>query len=150
DVVTHDEDDVGLLDCGHWGSSSRCVLGQCAPPGPSQERRPLRPTTHALPEKFMREMPLSERGGLVRTRLALERTLLAWLRTAIAMITFGFTLFKAVEYAHQLGLKRTEGLLGTHSFARIMIVLGLLALILATIQHIRHARTLRQLDAELP
>ena len=76
--------------------------------------------------------------------------MMAWLRTAIAMITFGFTLFKAVQYARQLGLKRTEGVLGPGAFALIMIVLGLLALILATIQHIRHARTLRQLDAELP
>jgi putative membrane protein len=75
--------------------------------------------------------------------------MMAWLRTAIAMITFGFTLFKAVQYARQLGLKRTEGMLGPGSFALIMIVLGLLALIVATIQHIRRARTLRQLDAEL-
>jgi putative membrane protein len=94
--------------------------------------------------------PLPERAALVRTRLALERTLMAWLRTAIAMITFGFTLFKAIEYAHQLGLKPTGGLLGVTSFALIMIGMGLIALMLATIQHIRYAQAMRRLDVELP
>jgi putative membrane protein len=99
----------------------------------------------------MQELPpISERAALVRTRLALERTLMAWLRTAIAMITFGFTLFKALEFARELGLKQAHHLFGTSSFALLMMAMGLTALVLATIQHIRHAQGLRQLDPELP
>ncbi|HLN49797.1 MAG TPA: DUF202 domain-containing protein [Steroidobacteraceae bacterium] len=30
--------------------------------------------------------------GWIRTRMALERTLMAWLRTAVALIGFGFTI----------------------------------------------------------
>jgi putative membrane protein len=98
----------------------------------------------------MTELPLSERAALIRTRLALERNLMAWTRTAISLISFGFTLFKALEYAHTLGIKRTGGLLGASGFALLMIVMGLVALVLATIQHVRHARTLQALDPELP
>src|SRR5215468_9501284 len=99
----------------------------------------------------MKELPpLIERAALVRTRLALERTLMAWLRTAISMITFGFTLYKAVQYAHEIGLKRTGALFGTRSFALAMISMGLVALILATAQHIHRARLMRELDVELP
>jgi putative membrane protein len=94
--------------------------------------------------------PQSQRAALVRTRLALERTLMAWLRTAISMITFGFTLFKAAEYLDELGVRRSQGLFGVRSFALSMICIGLLALLLATLQNLRHARTLRRLDAELP
>jgi putative membrane protein len=93
--------------------------------------------------------PLAERAALARTRLALERTLMAWLRTAISMITFGFTLFKAMEYARELGLKASHELFGTSSFAVVMMIMGLASLILATIQHLRHARTIRTLDAEM-
>jgi putative membrane protein len=94
--------------------------------------------------------PLSQRAALVRTRLALERTLMAWLRTAISMITFGFTLFKAIQYAHELGVKQTNDLFGASSFALLMISMGLVALVMATVQHLRHASSLRKLDAELP
>ena len=34
----------------------------------------------------------------VRTRLSLERTLLSWVRTAIALLGFGFTIAKFFEY----------------------------------------------------
>src|SRR5262244_2545509 len=98
----------------------------------------------------MKELPLSDRAALVRTRLSLARPLMAWLRTAIAMITFGFTLYKAIQYARQLGVRRTGALLSASSFALIMIIVGLIALIAATIQHIRYARGMRAMDAELP
>jgi putative membrane protein len=94
--------------------------------------------------------PLAERATLIRTRLALERTLMAWLRTAISMITFGFTLFKAIQYAHELGIKSTGDVLSVNVFALALIGIGLVALALATVQHLRHARTLRNLDSELP
>jgi putative membrane protein len=97
----------------------------------------------------MNALPLSERATLERTRMALERTLMAWLRTAISMITFGFTLFKATEYAHELGLRRTGHLLGASWFALMLICMGLAALILAMVQHIRRARAMREMDAEL-
>ena len=32
-----------------------------------------------------------------RTRMAAERTLMAWVRTALSMISFGFTIYKFLE-----------------------------------------------------
>jgi putative membrane protein len=34
----------------------------------------------------------------INTRLALERTMMAWLRTAVSMIGFGFTMFQVMEH----------------------------------------------------
>jgi len=42
--------------------------------------------------------------GWIRTRMALERTLMAWLRTGVALIGFGFTI---VQFFQRL--RETEG-----------------------------------------
>src|SRR5690349_9354563 len=92
---------------------------------------------------------LTQRAALARTRLALDRTLMAWLRTAIALITFGFTLSKAADYARALGIEPAGALLGVNPFALIMVIVGVFAVLLATVEHIRHARTLQKLDVRL-
>src|SRR5262245_22390167 len=86
----------------------------------------------------------SELLTLERTRLAYERTQLAWIRTATSLIAFGFTVYKFFQYEHE----RTAGehpkrLLGAREFAILMIGIGLLALLLSTIDHVRGVRTLR-------
>jgi putative membrane protein len=69
-----------------------------------------------------------------RTLLAHERTLMAWIRTSISMISFGFTIYKIFEERS----KTPEGqnsLLTPRVVGMIMISFGLLALLLAQIQH---------------
>lgn len=79
-----------------------------------------------------------------RTRLAYERTLMAWVRTATALISFGFTIFKFFEYLHQSGAaERPPQFMGARQFAMMMIGTGLVALVLATIQHVQSLRALR-------
>ena len=75
-----------------------------------------------------------------RTRLAHERTLMAWVRTATSMISFGFTIAKLVPNRDN---GRESGILDTHTFASIMIGVALVALTFAVIQHRREMRTLR-------
>jgi len=68
-----------------------------------------------------------------RTIMAHERTLMAWVRTSISMITFGFTIYKIFEEA-----SRKPGgsqLLSPRVVGMIMISFGLLALVLAQVQH---------------
>ena len=79
-----------------------------------------------------------------RTRLAHERTLIAWLRTALSMISFGFTIYKFFQYEIGKGAPAaTERLLSPRGFALVMIGTGLVALLMSTIQHREGMKRLR-------
>jgi len=79
-----------------------------------------------------------------RTLLAHERTLMAWVRTAASLISFGFTIYKFFEGMHQAGqIKGATHLLGSRNFGFLMISIGLVALIMASIQHRQDTRELK-------
>ncbi len=83
-----------------------------------------------------------------RTRLAYERTLMAWIRTATSLITFGFTIYKFFQIELSRGVSPRSGrLIGPTQFALFMIVIGLVSLLLATLEH---RRDLNALNAEYP
>jgi putative membrane protein len=63
----------------------------------------------------------------LRTRFALERTLMAWLRTATSLIAFGFTIFQFFEW-----LRKSDGAVA-HSAAPRYIGMVLLAAGIATL-----------------
>lgn len=79
-----------------------------------------------------------------RTRLALERTLMAWIRTSAALISLGFGIHTFLEGFDQIttGAGR-DRLFGSRHFALLMIVIALLALSAATLQHRREIRELQ-------
>ncbi len=82
--------------------------------------------------------------ALERTYLAHERTLMAWTRTATSLITFGFTLYKFFEYLHERGEAiRVHQVVGARSFGLIMIGIGVLTLIVASLQHQVQMRRLK-------
>src|SRR4030095_15467170 len=86
-----------------------------------------------------------------RTRLAYERTLMAWVRTGTSLITFGFTIYKFFEEFHKAGqVAQTGGPIGAREFGIIMISIGVVAVLLATIQHVIVMHKLRAQDPELP
>ena len=78
-----------------------------------------------------------------RTRLAHERTLIAWLRTALSMISFGFTIYKFFQFEISKGEAQAGRLLTPRGFALIMIGTGLVALLMSTIQHRQGMKRLR-------
>jgi putative membrane protein len=82
-----------------------------------------------------------------RTRLAYERTLMAWIRTATSLITFGFSIYKFFQI--ELANKGPEisHLIGPREFALLMIFIGLVSLLLATLEH---RRNLTVLNAQYP
>jgi putative membrane protein len=83
-------------------------------------------------------MLAEDRTGLAfeRTSMANDRTLMAWTRTSLSMISFGFTVFKFMEYMHQEGrqtvLKTEEG---AENFGMSLISIGIISLVIACIQY---------------
>jgi putative membrane protein len=74
-----------------------------------------------------------------RTRLASERNMMAWIRTATSLISFGFTVYKFFEFeAGKSTPAATGSVLSPRVFALIMIGTGLVALLLSTIEHRRN------------
>jgi putative membrane protein len=79
-----------------------------------------------------------------RTRLAYERTLMAWVRTAASMISFGFTIYKFFQFELKDRPIPQDAVLGPRGFGLIMIVIGLAALLLSTVQHRHSMQLMRQ------
>jgi len=80
-----------------------------------------------------------------RNRDAAERTLMAWIRTSLSLISFGFGLDKIVG-----AIDRATGSQGPRpgvvAVALAFIVTGILSLALATRQHLRELRRLSGAD----
>jgi len=81
-----------------------------------------------------------------RTRLAQDNAVLAWIRTATSLITFGFTVYKFFQIELQ-GRDRTSQLFGPRGFGLTMISLGLLSILLGTFEH---RRAMKELKAQYP
>jgi putative membrane protein len=69
-----------------------------------------------------------------RTVLAENRTLMAWIRTAISLISFGFTIYK---FFHEISENPgpTHRLLSPRKVGMLMIGLGILTLIWGLLEH---------------
>jgi putative membrane protein len=81
-----------------------------------------------------------------RTRLAVERNMMAWIRTATSLISFGFTVYKFFQFEAGKSVPAATGhLLSPRVFGMTMIGTGLVALLLSTIEH---RRSLKALAAE--
>jgi putative membrane protein len=88
----------------------------------------------------------STKLAVERTFLAYDRTMLAWIRTATTLITFGFAIQQFFRLARQ-GAAGGKGLLGPDLVGLTMIIIGLLSLLLAVLDH-RWA--IETLDAQYP
>ena len=66
--------------------------------------------------------------------MAAERTLIAWIRTALSMISFGFTIYKflqAMQGSQKLSIRPN----GPRNLGLTLIALGTIGLIVACVQH---------------
>ena len=97
-----------------------------------------------------RPMDINTRLAYERTNLAHERTMMAWVRTATALISFGFTIYKFFELEKASLLGVHHQVIGPHKFAMVMIAIGILALLIATIEHLQHIKSLRIQQVEMP
>jgi len=86
-----------------------------------------------------------------RTRLAHERTLMAWIRTATSLISFGFTIYKFFQFLREQNeATHSDRFFGSRGFALLMILTGLVALVLATVQHRWDMKSLRTPETKAP
>ena len=96
-----------------------------------------KPLVHTLANELARE----------RNREAAERTLMAWIRTALSLIGFGFGIGKLDAYLRGAGLHTRFDL--PHSsliFGASFIVVGILGLLAAIVQYVRVLKRLSQPD----
>ena len=136
------------------------VAGQYNVEGQAQEREPSRsvkrhgedeidnaPSNGATTQmaEHTRESALAPddltKLAFERTRASYERTLMSWIKTATSLITFGFSIYKFFQI-EALNHERQNRLIGPRDFALILVSIGLLSLVLATLEHRQNLRTL--------
>ena len=87
--------------------------------------------------------------AIERTRVAYERTMMAWVRTGTSLITFGFSVYKFFQLGAPAQATASAPI-GTREFAIGLLVLGLLSLLLGTVEHARDLRSLRVHYPDMP
>ena len=90
-------------------------------------------------DDYPKKMNVSNELAKERTREAADRTLMAWIRTCLSLIGFGFGIAKFRDILVEGGLiRRTpEHLNSTMIFGLSFIFLGVFGLLAAVIQHSR-------------
>jgi inner membrane protein YidH len=79
-----------------------------------------------------------------RTFLAHERTLMAWVRTSSSLITFGFSIYKFFQLERDTGKQfPATQIIGPRYFSMMLIIIGIVALVLANVQHRRQLKILK-------
>jgi len=84
----------------------------------------------------------SEILALDRTRLAAERTLMAWVRTALSMISFGFTIYKFLQVLQEQSTLPVLRPQAPRNVGLTLIGIGVFALTIASVQHWNYMNTL--------
>jgi putative membrane protein len=60
------------------------------------------PSADTIPGRFEVKATASDHFGWLRTRLSVERTMMSWVRTATALIGFGFTIVQFFDRMQQM------------------------------------------------
>lgn len=82
-----------------------------------------------------------------RTVMSADRSLMAWVRTGLSLISFGFTIYKFLEYSKEQLLvsgKIPVSVSGPKVIGLFMIGVGILCLVLGTVENMTIIRNLRQ------
>jgi putative membrane protein len=94
------------------------------------------PRTAPDPDRFEVRTTSDSHFGWVRTRLALERTMMSSLRTATALIGFGFTIVQFFERLEQMSDTRSAILPNAPQYLGLALIgCGVLALLISIWQY---------------
>jgi putative membrane protein len=87
-------------------------------------------------ERFEVRVTADSHFAWLRTRLALERTMMSWLRTAVSLIGFGFAIVQFFERMQQMpGVRPAERPHAAEFMGLALISCGVLALVISIWQY---------------
>ncbi len=89
-----------------------------------------------------RELKLSDRLAIDRTRLAAERSLMAWVRTALSMIAFGFTIYKFLQAIQQQSPVPVVRPQAPRNLGLLLVGIGIFSVGVACAQYWKYVRKL--------
>jgi putative membrane protein len=93
-------------------------------------------TDEGLSRRFEIDPKAESHFAWLRTRLSLERTLMAWVRTAVSLIGFGFTIVQFfARVRQQEGAAAGPIVTHTRAFGLSLIGAGIVALVVSMVQY---------------
>ena len=90
-----------------------------------------------------KELKLNDLLAIDRTRMAAERNLMAWVRTSLSMIAFGFTLYKFLQVMQEQSTVPVLRPQAPRNVGLTLVGIGTFAIIVACVQHWNYVRKLR-------
>lgn len=94
------------------------------------------PHTAPAAGRFEVRASASDHFAWVRTRLALERTIMSWLRTAVALIGFGFAIVQYLNHLQQIpGVRPADFPTAPEYLGLALISCGIVALVISIWQY---------------
>jgi putative membrane protein len=88
------------------------------------------------------KIDVSTQLAFARTRAAYERTMMSWIRTATSLITFGFSIYKFFQLERNEIAERRYHLIGPRQFSLMLVSIGIVSLLLATLEYRQNIREL--------
>ena len=96
------------------------------------------------PLENQRTRPRRDLGAL-RTMMAADRTLMAWIHTALSLLSFGFAIYKILEELEQSGKALPDQ--SPRNVGLVFAIAGTMAMVMGTIEY---WQTLHELRRDTP